>query len=40
LAEMSDRLGIMCNFDPKTRKVTDGAGKEIKALTYGSLPLS
>jgi hypothetical protein len=40
LAEMSDRLGVMCNFDPKTRKVTDGAGKEIKALTYGSLPLS
>ncbi|NDE99144.1 MAG: hypothetical protein EB034_12840 [Verrucomicrobia bacterium] len=40
LAEMSDRLGIMCNFDPKTRKITDGTGKEVKPLTYGSLPLS
>lgn len=36
LAEMSDRLGVMCYFDAKTRKVTDAAGKEIKALTYGS----
>lgn len=40
LAEMSERLSIMCNFDPKTRKITDGSGKEIKPLTYGSLPLS
>jgi predicted dehydrogenase len=40
LAEMSERLSIMCSFDPKTRKITDGTGKEVKALTYGSLPLS
>lgn len=40
LAEMSERLSIMCSFDPVTRKVTDGSGKEVKALTYGSLPLS
>jgi len=40
LAEMSERLSIMCSFDEKTRKITDGAGKEIKPLTYGSLPLS
>ena len=40
LAEMSERLSIMCLFDPKTRKITDGSGKEIKPLTYGSLPLS
>jgi predicted dehydrogenase len=40
LAEMSDRLGIMCHFDEKTRKVKTGDGKEIKPLTYGSLDLS
>ena len=36
LAETSDRLGVMCYFDEKTRKVTDGSGREIKPLTYGS----
>ena len=40
LAEMSDRLGIVCFFDAKKRKVSDGAGKEIAPLTYGTLPLS
>ena len=40
LAEMSQRLGIACNFDAKTRKVTTGDGKEVKALTYGTLELS
>jgi predicted dehydrogenase len=40
LAEMSDRLNITCLFDPKTRKVTTGEGKEINPLTYGSLELS
>jgi predicted dehydrogenase len=35
LAEMSDRLGVMCYFDAKTRKVTDKSGKEISQLTYG-----
>lgn len=40
LAEMSERLGIMCHFNEKTRKVTDANGKEIKAITYGTLPLS
>lgn len=39
LAEMSDRLGIMCYFDQATRKVTAG-GKEVKPLTYGSVELS
>lgn len=34
LAEMSDRLGTMCYFDEKTRKVTDGMGREIKPLDY------
>ena len=31
-------MSIMCNFDEKTRKVTDGTGKEIKPITYGSVP--
>ena len=34
LAEMSDRLGMMCYFNEKTRKVTDGQGREIKPLDY------
>jgi predicted dehydrogenase len=37
LAEMSQRLNIMCSFDEKTRKITTGDGQEIKALTYGTL---
>ena len=32
---MSDRLGVMCYFDAKSRKVTDKSGKEISQLTYG-----
>ena len=40
LAEMSERLSVMCVFDEKTRKITTGDGREIKALTYGSTPLS
>ena len=40
LAEMSERLKLVCLFDEKTRKITDGFGKEVPALTYGTLPLS
>jgi predicted dehydrogenase len=40
LAEMSERLNMTCLFDEKTRKITDGAGKEVKALSYGTLELS
>ncbi|MDB6113053.1 MAG: hypothetical protein JWR69_4803, partial [Pedosphaera sp.] len=40
LAEMSQRLNIMCLFDEKTRKITTGDGKEVKPITYGTLPLS
>lgn len=40
LAEMSDRLKITCLFDEKARKITDGSGREIPAITYGTLPLS
>jgi len=35
LAEMSDRLGVMCYFDAATRKVTDKSGRDLKPLTYG-----
>jgi predicted dehydrogenase len=40
LAEMSERLNTMCVFDEKARKITTAEGKEVKALTYGSLELS
>ncbi len=34
LAEMSNRLKITCLFDEHTRKVTDGAGRDISPFTY------
>jgi predicted dehydrogenase len=40
LAEMSNRMNVACAFDPKTRKVTTGDGKEVKPMTYGSVELS
>jgi predicted dehydrogenase len=40
LAEMSDRLKTTCLFDEKTRKISDANGKEVAAITYGTLPLS
>jgi predicted dehydrogenase len=40
LAEISDRLKVACSFDAKTRKVTTGDGKEVKALSYGTTELS
>ncbi|HEY5915069.1 MAG TPA: Gfo/Idh/MocA family oxidoreductase [Verrucomicrobiae bacterium] len=40
LSEMSDRLKMTCLFDEKARKITDGGGKEIAAITYGTLPQS
>jgi predicted dehydrogenase len=40
LAEMAERLNMTCLFDEKTRKITDGNGKEVKAITYGTLELS
>ncbi len=40
LAEMSERLSLMCLFDEKTRKITTGEGREVKPITYGTLPLS
>jgi hypothetical protein len=40
LAEMSNRLNMMCSFDEKTRKITAMGGKEVDAITYGTLPLS
>jgi hypothetical protein len=40
LAEMSNRLNMMCLFDEKTRKITNGDGKEIPAISYGTLEKS
>jgi predicted dehydrogenase len=40
LAEMSERYKMTCLFDEKTRKISDGSGKEMAAITYGTLPLS
>ena len=37
LAEQSERQNIMCLFDEKTRKITDGTGREIQPMTYGSM---
>jgi predicted dehydrogenase len=37
LAEMANRLNTTCLFDEKTRKITDGSGKELTAITYGTL---
>jgi predicted dehydrogenase len=37
LAEQSERMSIMCLFDEKTRKITDGSGREIQPMTYGSI---
>ncbi|HZR19955.1 MAG TPA: Gfo/Idh/MocA family oxidoreductase [Verrucomicrobiae bacterium] len=40
LAEMSDRLKTTCLFDEKSRKISDASGKEIPAITYGTLAQS
>jgi predicted dehydrogenase len=41
LAEMSNRLNMMCLFDEKTRKITSMAdNKEVEAITYGTLEKS
>ncbi len=40
LAEASDRMGIVCYFDPATRKVTDGMGRPVSMPTYGWHELS
>ncbi len=40
MAEMSERLGEMLYFDETTRKLSTGSGREIEAITYGTLDLS
>jgi predicted dehydrogenase len=40
LAEMSERLNIMCVFDAKNRKITTADGKAVKPITYGTLDIS
>lgn len=37
---MAERLKMTCLFDEKTRKITDGNGKEVAPITYGTLELS
>jgi hypothetical protein len=37
LGEMSDRLGIACHYDEKSRAVMDGTGRRIDLVTYGTL---
>jgi len=37
LGEMSERLGVVCFFDEKTRKITTSDGKELQPLTFGSV---
>lgn len=36
LAEISQRLNVMCLFDPESRKITTGEGREVAPITYGS----
>ena len=38
LAEMSARMNMTCLFDEKMRKITNGDGKEVPAISYGTLP--
>jgi predicted dehydrogenase len=40
LSEMSQRLNMMCTFDEKTRTIKGADGKEVKAITYGTLEKS
>jgi predicted dehydrogenase len=40
LSEMSNRLNMMCRFDEKTRTIIGADDKPVKAITYGTLPLS
>jgi predicted dehydrogenase len=40
LAEMSNRLNVVCLFDEKTRTIKTGEGKKLDAITYGTLPES
>jgi predicted dehydrogenase len=40
LAEMSDRMKVACVFDEASRKISTDNGKEVKPISYGTLPLS
>jgi predicted dehydrogenase len=40
LAEISERLNVMCVFDEKTRKITTGEGTPIEPISYGTVKLS
>jgi len=40
LAEMSERMNIMCLFDEKTRQITTGDGRRVEPITYGTFPVT
>ncbi len=40
LAEMSQRLNVLCCFDQTTRKITAAEGRELPPITYGTLEQS
>ncbi len=40
LAEMAERLNLVCLFDEKSRKITTDGGREVTPITYGTMPLS
>jgi hypothetical protein len=40
LAEMSQRLNVLCCFDEATRKITTAEGRELQVITYGTLEQS
>lgn len=37
LAEMADRLGITCIYNPETKVITDGTGRKLQPITYGTI---
>ncbi len=37
LAEMSDRMGVVCRYDAESREITTGDGRPLEPITYGSL---
>lgn len=40
LAEISERLNVLCGFDEATRQITTAEGRELPPITYGTLEQS
>ena len=40
LAEMSQRLNVLCGFDEATRRITTTAGRAVQPITYGTMEQS